>query len=59
MGRPKEKISIPCAFRLDAKLVDQLHKFSKASRISNTALVEIALEQFFAKYDTELAKSHN
>lgn len=58
MSRQKEKNSIPCAFRLNAELVNTLHNFSKESRISNTAIVEMALEQFFANNTTTLAKSN-
>lgn len=57
MGRHKEKDSISCTFRLNADLVRKLHNFAETSRISNTAIVELSLEQFFASNIPTLAKT--
>lgn len=48
-GRPAEKSSKPFTFRLDLNILHSLEKLQEQTRLSKTAIIELALEDYFKK----------
>ena len=49
MGRPKVKDAQRVCLNLDTKVVERLEKYCEVTRISKTAVVEIAVSEYLSK----------